>query len=127
MFPLFSFYTVFFIFIFILACECKDLHLKEGYTFNGKHLAQEYEMEGNYNKKQRYARHVEAVTESLLEHLVKEINKYSSVKGERRNSAIPKLMRRLKMKLRRRYRKKSRKLNKHIKNSTTTRMMNVNS
>lgn len=48
----------------------------------------------------QYARHAQLVTETVLEHLIKEIhNKYPDTTGKNRNSSIPKMMRRLKMKL----------------------------
>ncbi|KAL0860862.1 hypothetical protein ABMA27_009400 [Loxostege sticticalis] len=71
--------------------------------------------------KNRFARHVELVTESVLDHLLKEIHsKYPQSKNDSMN-AIPKMMKRLKMKLKRHLnKKKNRKLRKKLSKLNST-------
>ncbi|RVE52741.1 hypothetical protein evm_002614 [Chilo suppressalis] len=104
--------------IFIsVVINAKDLHIKENTAADI--VTEQKFVFGDlsnyddvfYNENQRYARHVELVTESVLEHLLTEIKKkYPSSKNETGN--IPKMMKRLQMKLKRMNKKK---LKKHRK------------
>ncbi|XP_063834607.1 uncharacterized protein LOC135083791 [Ostrinia nubilalis] len=119
-----NFFFNFAIVLCIALVKAKHLHIKESYTEKSEAVQFQdlFNYDDNvYTEKDRYARHVELVTESVLEHLLKEINnKYRKSSNDTQND-MPKMMQRLKMKLKRHLNKrKNKKLKKKYSKLNST-------
>ncbi|XP_053619579.1 uncharacterized protein LOC128680446 [Plodia interpunctella] len=102
---------------FAVLCSSKDLHIKEERDLLKKDngLPEIYKNGMSHTPErltERFVRHVETTdTETVLQHLMKEINrKYPETRPGSKNSTMPKLIRKLKSKLRKQIKK-----NKNIK------------
>ncbi|KAG6459412.1 hypothetical protein O3G_MSEX011367 [Manduca sexta] len=109
---IFSFSIIFVLFVNVILS--KDLHVKENFELKDRDnsisdLTYGYDVLPN---NERFVRHVELVTESVVEHLMKEIKKrYPN--STRNNSSN--LLQRLRIKLQKRVNKKNKKLRKKQK------------
>ncbi|PZC72887.1 hypothetical protein B5X24_HaOG210377 [Helicoverpa armigera] len=100
--------------ILIFSCFCvfvstKELHLKgtlETKDKDGKGFMNLFHNQDAPTKNERFARHVQTVTESILEHLLNEIKQEYFSENYNPNSPIPRLIRNLNKEMKRNERNK---------------------